>query len=334
MQIRKYVLFATSMAILPTAMTSGALASSFSSVVVYGDSLSDNGNLYSLTGGAYPPSPPYYDGRFSNGPVAAEQLAADLGVPLHDFAVGGATSGVGNYIDGGTQTTTGIYGLPGMQAELAESAPLLSSSLTSSSLFLVWGGANDFLTGGSPTVAADNIDAIVAALESDGAQHILVPGLPDLGLTPDYAGDPAATAYSEEFNAVLQAGLPGGAIYFNTFNLLNQIESDPSAYGLTNTTTPCFNGATVCANPNQYLFWDGFHPTTAVDTIVADDFLSAASTPEPSSLVLLGIGLGLPGLMMMARRRRIAALSAQRPASGLPLKGVGPDDEFLHLNSN
>jgi len=302
MQLRKYLLFATSMAIVPMAMTSSAFADSFSSVVVYGDSLSDNGNLFSLIG--YPP-PPYYNGRFSNGPVAAEQLATKLGAPLFDFAVGGATSGVGNYIDGGTQTSPGAFGLPGMQGELAESAPLLASPLTSSSLFLVWGGANDFLVGGSPTDAASNVAAIVATLESDGAQHILVPGLPNLGLTPDFAGDPAATAYTQAFNTALQADLPGGAIYFNTSNLLDQIEANPSAYGLTNTTDPCFNGTTVCANPNQYLFWDGFHPTTAVDTIVADQFLHAV-TPEPSSLLMLGTGVGLPGLMAMVRRRRVA----------------------------
>src|SRR6202041_1516226 len=98
MPYRKLLLF---VAILLLAITPLANASSYSALVVYGDSLSDNGNLYAAIG--YPPSP-YFQGRFSNGPVAAEQLAVALGVPLLDFAVGGATSGIGNYVDKGTQT--------------------------------------------------------------------------------------------------------------------------------------------------------------------------------------------------------------------------------------
>jgi phospholipase/lecithinase/hemolysin len=281
-------------------VSSSAWAGSFSALVVFGDSLSDNGNLYSLIG--YPPAP-YYEGRFSNGPVSSEQLAANLGVPLYDFAVGGATSGVGNYVDGGTQTAPGALGLPGMKAELAEAGPLLASPLVSSSLFEVWGGANDFLTGGSPTVAAANVDAIVAALEADGAQHILVPGLPDLGLTPDFYGNPLATAYTDAFNAALVAGLPPGATYYDTANLLDEVVADPAAYGFSNVTAPCFDGTSVCNDPSAYLFWDGFHPTTAADTILADQFEQAAETPEPSSVLLLATGLGCAGLMVMARRR-------------------------------
>ena len=296
MKLRKCVLLVVAMGLV----SSSALASSFSSLVVFGDSLSDNGNLYSLIG--YPPAP-YYDGRFSNGPVAAEQLATNLGAPLYDFAVGGATSGVGNYVDGGTQTAPGMFGLPGMQAELAEAGPLLASPIVPSSLFLVWGGANDFLTEGSPTVAAANVDAIVAALESDGAQHILVPGLPDLGLTPDYYGNPLATAYTDAFNAALVAGLPPGATYYDTANLLDEVVADPAAYGFSNVTTPCFDGSTVCSDPNQYLFWDGFHPTTAADTILADQFEKAAETPEPGSVVLLATGLGCAVWIVLARRR-------------------------------
>jgi phospholipase/lecithinase/hemolysin len=286
------------------ATTSFARASSFSAVVVYGDSLSDNGNLYALDGGIDPLSPPYFMGRFSNGPVAVEQLAALVGAPLEDFAVGGATSGVGNEGDGGTQTTTGLFGLPGMFGELAATnGAIATSPLTPSALFVVWGGANDFLANGSPALGAADIDAIVGQLEADGATHILVPGVPDLGLTPDFMGSAAATLYSEQFNADLQATLPAGATYFDTFDLLHQIVADPSAYGLTNVTNPCLVGATICPDPNQYLFWDGFHPTTTVDSILAQD-MEIAATPEPSTILLLATGLA--GLMGMVRLRRTA----------------------------
>jgi phospholipase/lecithinase/hemolysin len=178
-----------------------ANADSYSAVFAYGDSLSDNGNLFAAIG--YPPAP-YFNGRFSNGPAAVEQLAATLGAPLVDFAYGGATSGIGNFIDGGNQTTPGSLHLPGMLVELAGSS--LPPGLAPSSLFLVWGGANDFLAGGSPTVAANNIVTIVEALQVDGATHILVPGLPNLGLTPEFLGNPAAaTAYTNAFNTALLA---------------------------------------------------------------------------------------------------------------------------------
>ena len=158
-----------------------------------------------------------------------------------------------------------------MIPELNGSAPLLASPIVPSSLFVVWGGFNDFRTGGSATQAVADIDFIASSLQADGAQHILVAGMAHTGLTPAYYGDPAATAFSLEFNNLLQASLPTGAIYFDFFGLTNEILNDPAAFGLTDVTDPCFNGVTVCSDPNQYLFWDGLHPTTAVDTIIAAD---------------------------------------------------------------
>jgi phospholipase/lecithinase/hemolysin len=299
MKSSKSPLLAAFVVLVLLACSSMASANSFSALVVYGDSLSDNGNLYAATG--QPTSPPYYNGRFSNGPVAVEQLSGLLGAPLVDFAWGGATTGIGNYGDGGTQTAFGTNNLPGMLTELSASTSTLSTLNMSSSLFVVWGGANDFLASGSPSVGVANIDTIVSTLEAHGALHILVPGMPDLGLTPDFYGNSTATGYSELFNAQLQVSLPVGATYVDTFGLMHQIVNNPSAYGFTNVTTPCLSGVTVCAHPGQYLFWDGFHPTTTADVILANDFYQAA-TPEPSSILMLGTGLaGLAGLLRKHR---------------------------------
>jgi len=289
-----------------------AMAGPISAVVVYGDSLSDNGNLFAVSG---QPGAPYYQGRRSNGPVAVEQLAQALGAPLADFAWIGATTGIGNYADGGTPTSLGAVSLPGMQAELANTQALLVPFLANG-LFIVWGGPNDFLapspldTTPAQVVArgVGNLLGIVSTLQVLGAQHILVPGMPDLGLTPYFAGlgplaAAQASAVTDAFNAALYAGLPSGVQYYDTAALLRSIVANSAAFGLTNVTDACFTGGTVCADPSQYLFWDDFHPTTAGHSIVASGF--EQTVPEPGTIsVLVGLAL-LAGLRSFRARRRI-----------------------------
>ena len=113
MQARKATSFAAFVAGMLLAMTSFASAGAYSNVFVYGDSLSDTGNIYFITGHTTPPSPPYYNGRFSNGPLAVEYLANALHSPLTSFAWGGATTGIGDSGDGGTQTTLGMSRIAG-----------------------------------------------------------------------------------------------------------------------------------------------------------------------------------------------------------------------------
>lgn len=284
--------------------SAGSSAGSLSSVVVYGDSLSDNGNLFAATG---QPGAPYYMGRRSNGPVAVEQLATLLGATLHDFAWSGATTGIGNYGDGGTPTSFGAFHLPGMQTELQISQSQIAPNI--GGLFVVWGGPDDFLapSPSDPTVpqqiarAVGDLVGIAGTLKTDGAKHILVPGMPDLGLTPYYqslgpVAAAEATALTNAFNAALISDLPAGVDYFDTAALLRSMVKNPSAYGFTDVTDPCYTGSSLCTDPSQFLFFDSFHPTTQADAFLAQGF-DGSLTPEPAGVVLLGVGLIVVGVV-------------------------------------
>ena len=312
-----------------------ALAAPITSLVVVGDSLSDQGNGFILTGGTFPPPP--YDQRASNGPVAVEYLASALGVPLAPAAAGGT-----NYAVLGA--ATGAVGIPSLPPFTTEnSAALLygqaalegTSLLTQtggilglgpvdpSALFFVWGGANDLFINPSAATAGNainNLATIISALYTGGARQFLVPNLPDLSLTPSglsLSPDERAglQALSIGFNAGLAgavtglSGLPDIDIeLFNTFGLFNAILANPGAFGFSTTSTPCVtgnlqNGGSVCADPSSYVFWDSVHPTTAAHEVLGNAFAAAVAepVPEPASLTLLGLGIGLA---VAARRRR------------------------------
>jgi GDSL-like Lipase/Acylhydrolase len=69
---------------------------SFDQLVIFGDSLSDTGNLSRALGGLFPP-PPYFNGRLSNGPLWLEYLAPELGISnVANFAFAGSTTGRSN----------------------------------------------------------------------------------------------------------------------------------------------------------------------------------------------------------------------------------------------
>jgi hypothetical protein len=145
-------------------------------VIVYGDSFSDNGNLFRVVG---IPQPPCWNGRYSNGPVGVENLTASLGVPLLDDAWGGATTGIGNFVDNGTTLTLGYDNLPGMTTTFNATRNSFPPALVSNSLFVVWGGINDFATDGLSTSTADHavIDvlAIVTGLQAMGQNRFWFP---------------------------------------------------------------------------------------------------------------------------------------------------------------
>ncbi|MEQ6340441.1 MAG: SGNH/GDSL hydrolase family protein [Gammaproteobacteria bacterium] len=292
-----------------------ASALPYNSLYVFGDSLSDNGNAYLLTGGVIPPSPPYAQ-QFSNGPVAVENLAAALGVGLSPSVLGGTNYAVGGATTGAASFIPPLNGT-GISSQISDFTSTPPSFDPAQSLFVVWGGPNDFFL--NPTTAAiapamTNLENAITALAGIGAQHILVPNMPDLGLTPfglslGAAGSTGLTALSHGFNqglaqmlGSLGQSLPVDIIAFDTFALLSEVRLNPSAYGLTNISEQCL-GNPACTDPNTFLFWDGVHPTTSGHAILGERF--ATAVPEPSIVVLLLAGLTV---IFMLRRREVKVL--------------------------
>ena len=297
--------------------SSAASAGQFDKVVVFGDSLSDAGNLSLAT--APQIQPPL---RFTTNPgvTTAEIVAANLGLPITPSLLGGTDYAVG----GAGLNNNAVAGpIPTLPQQLQEYLGATGGKADSRTLYQVWGGANDifFLTGTSTdpnvlaggTVAAATTEVkLLGQLQAAGAKYVVVYNLPDIGKTPEsLAGGPAAeaggTQLSLAFNGVLNAGITQlsnnglNVIPVNTFALLNEVIANPSAYGFTNVTQPaCGAGSssvqcgpagsglpyTYAAGTNQtYLFADGVHPTTAAHALLGQYVTSLLRAPGQISLL-------------------------------------------------
>jgi phospholipase/lecithinase/hemolysin len=298
----------TSLALSLTILwTAPALAGPYSQIVAFGDSLSDTGNDFILSGGS--PAPPYFQGRFSNGPIWLDQLAVKLGVADPGPALGGGT----NYAYGGATASSAFQGVPylGQQVQAyLQKAPHADPN----ALYTVLAGANDFFGGATdPSIPANAVNAAMSTLIGAGAKHILVSNLPPQGITPlirsqGPAAVSAINALDAAFNADLAADVaslrmnnPGVSIgLLDLYSLGNAAVADPAAFGFTNITDQAIN-AGPNANLNQYLFWDEVHPTTIGHGFIADAALRAA-VPEPGGLALaMACGAGL--VVRVLRRR-------------------------------
>ena len=288
------------------ASVSTTAGASYSQVVFFGDSLTDTGNLYASSGGTVPLSPPYYNGRFSNGPLWSESLAGALG-----FAATPSLFGGGNFAWAGATVVDYGRPQPEIPQELGQYFARSGGVADSSALYVILGGANDINDAGkNPATAVSNvikaalaIDGMVEALYAAGARNILVGNLPDIGLTPQaVAGGPAvvagASALTKVFNATLQSLLASSEVadahldldLLDLYGLMGSVVADPSAFGFSNVTDPCKSGSvggpgSVCASPGSYLFWDAFHPSARAHELIAEAALR--ELPEPAGAMLL-----------------------------------------------
>lgn len=296
-------------------------ASPIAALVVFGDSLSDPGNAFALTSPAtpFPPAPYYVGGHFSNGPTATEQFAQQTGLPTVNLAQGGATTGTLNINNG--RDVLGLYNVPnvlsGMQQQFT--GYVGSHLIDAGTLYVVWGGPNNFFADASmPSLVAAITDlaTYVGTLRTLGAQHIMVPNMPDLSLTPYGLSLPALqraglAALVQGFNDAMALNIwapnAGVVIPVDVFGILNAVLANPAGFGFTDTISACNADPACLFNPtaqDQHVFWDDVHPTMHTAAILARGFVLATGLPEPGSL-WLAAPLALALLMMVRRPRAV-----------------------------
>lgn len=289
-----------------------ATAQDFDQLYVFGDSLSDTGNFYNASGGTFPPSPPYSQGRFSNDRLWIEYLAADLDANSTNFAFGGATTGSNNTIP----IPGSVVTLPGLQQEIA-SFQATNPTSNPDALYVIWAGANDYLGGGitDPSVPVNNLSGAITTLAESGAENFLIVNLPDLGKIPGTNDSPQASSLSTLTNLhnlgldtslnALSSSYDINIYDLDVSSLFADAISQPTKYGFTNVTDACLTDTGICSNPDEYLFWDELHPTDAGHRIIGEvavSRLQAEPVPEP------GAGLGIlafggVGAMALLKRR-------------------------------
>ena len=280
----------------------------YSRLVVFGDSLSDPGNHFAITGlFSIPPFAPipsasYKDGKFhfSIGATWAEGLARKLGLG-HSAKSAFRKPGKGtNYAVGGARARGGTTSVD-LTTQVSTFLGDFANSASSDALYVIWIGSNDVrdafvalatdMSGATSiaiitsavTTEAANIGALVAA----GATKFLVLNAPNVGITPAVKsfGLPAvvaATMLSGAYNAGLSTALDSletafpsiEIIRFDTFALLSTIAADPEAFRLKNVEDSCITPGVIigaiCDKPKGFLFWDFIHPTKTTHRLIRE----------------------------------------------------------------
>jgi len=314
---------------------------SFASTFFFGDSLTDSGNTFALTGS--PPSPPYFAGRVSNGPTYAEYLRP--GLAAHATAAPSVRTNLNFAFAGATAMPGSAVPTLPQQIALYQSRGI---SAGANDLFVLLAGANDLLNTvavpagqsnaamvSTGTGASQAVAGAVQTLAGLGARNIVVINLPDISKTARFvtgSGVPAASLIQQgslAFNNDLRGRvggltLPAGTnvTVFDLGAVFNGILANAPRFGFTVTTQEYLGILLAGGNPgdvNNYVFFDGIHPTTKTHAILAGaltevlnpEFVLGTSAAQGSTL------LAAADLSLDAVEERLDALrTAGRGASG------------------
>ena len=310
------------------ALSSAAPLPSVSGVFTFGDSTVDPSNdlkaaeafndlpFVDTPNGAPTADKGYYLGRFSNGYNFADLVANKLigqtthatfpyGVSnsLFGFATGSIGRPDGNNLSFayGGATVTGAQPPPTLHVQ---TDIYRNFDADPNALYLISIGANDVLslvpTGGTPvtgaaadarlSAVASDIAQEVAGLFARGARHIVVADVPDVSVTPAYAGaqDEAMrrsllAQYVHTVDADLKAdlaalSLPGGAtlLDYDFQSYTDKVVGDPGAFHFANVTQALTSVQAPPRDPTGagFLFFDKLHPSAQAHAQIAAEILN------------------------------------------------------------
>jgi phospholipase/lecithinase/hemolysin len=285
-------------------------ATTLNKFVVFGDSLSDNGNLYEYMKHQLPISPPYYEGRFTNGPVWIEKLAEHyygdlLNEHLFDYAFAGSGVSESEEEEDDDFEAGALFNL---KREVDSYLLSHHEKAEQETLFVIWMGSNNYIAlpdDPEKTVLAvnDGIQKEIERLVARGGKHFMLLTVPDLGRTPgavEFDSVSFLTDLTNQHNAMiksrfdqLQTKYPDVEwIFFDVNQIFLSALNHPEEYGFYNTTDTCYESAMVQpssktvlrmaasihpkmnANPHAcdgYLFFDIIHPTARAHAYIADE---------------------------------------------------------------
>lgn len=277
---------------------SSMAATPINKFVVFGDSLSDSGNLYEYMKHQLPLSPPYYQGRFTNGPVWIEHLVAsyypkDPSAHVLNYAFGG--SGVAGKEDDEDDFNDGA--MLTLDSQVDSYFLAHNDKANDSSLYVVWMGSNNYLA--LPDDIDGEVQFVIAGIRRNlerlylkGAKHIMVVGLPDLGRIPmalEFEATEELGKLAHDHNTILEADVQKLRakhpevewIFFPVNDMFLEALDYPERYGFTDTTGTCYEtlaytsssqsilnmASRIKPRPRQtdvcdgYLFFDPVHPS-------------------------------------------------------------------------
>ena len=296
----------TSLVLLSCGFFADGLLRRFKRVVFFGDSLTDTGNTYRETAQTWPIVPPYYQGRFCNGPNWVDQL--DL-LKKENYAFGGATTD-SQFVQGYTRSNT--VKAPGVRQQIAEYREKFAEAIIGHprTLHVVWVGGNDFVFNHSaqPQMIANSLINCLKDLIAAGAKHLLLFNQPPYQAFPYLNGlgqDALFTQLIQVGNGAIVAGLTSlkqnntdvSINLFDVYSVLSKVVTNTSAAQFANTVGKCWSNFNLtalvqnCSNPSEYVFLDDFHFTSRVHELVAAAlrpfFQCGFSNRSPSSLFRL-----------------------------------------------